>query len=195
MDDARDLRTARGVNVLTEGWLGKQERAHNSAAGLYRMGVRLYDPLVGRFTASDPVEGGSANSYDYANASPCNNLDLTGTESYSNITEPLTLFKTEHLVGPCKAGYRKVAKYSFRQVKVTRTTYRGKTDFSYDGEFYTLETFVQWGYAGAISITTCEGGHLVRRQYYDHLVKRNKNYPNIVGLPSTTPSYGSWRTA
>jgi hypothetical protein len=43
------------------------------------MGVRLYDPALGRFLEVDPVEGGSANDYDYAWQDPINNFDLAGT--------------------------------------------------------------------------------------------------------------------
>lgn len=35
-------------------------------------------PAVGRFISVDPVYGGSATAYDYANADPVNGLDLTG---------------------------------------------------------------------------------------------------------------------
>jgi uncharacterized protein RhaS with RHS repeats len=43
------------------------------------MGVRSYVPAVGRFISVDPVSGGSANAYDYANQDPVNSFDLTGT--------------------------------------------------------------------------------------------------------------------
>jgi RHS repeat-associated protein len=66
-----------GPNRL--GWLGRHERfTTGGTLDLIRMGVRLYDPSIGRFTSVDPVEGGSANDYDYANADPVNNYDLDG---------------------------------------------------------------------------------------------------------------------
>lgn len=43
------------------------------------MGVRSYVPALGRFLSPDPIKGGSANAYDYANQDPVNNFDLTGT--------------------------------------------------------------------------------------------------------------------
>lgn len=42
------------------------------------MGARLYVPAIGRFLQTDPVQGGSANDYDYCNADPINCTDLDG---------------------------------------------------------------------------------------------------------------------
>jgi hypothetical protein len=45
------------------------------------MGVRIYLPTTGRFLQTDPVAGGSANAYDYANQDPIDQFDLTGQYS------------------------------------------------------------------------------------------------------------------
>jgi hypothetical protein len=42
------------------------------------MGVRLYDPTLGRFLQVDPILGGSANAYDYTTQDPVNGFDLGG---------------------------------------------------------------------------------------------------------------------
>jgi RHS repeat-associated protein len=61
------------------GWLGGKGRRTELPSGVIQMGKRSYVPAMGRFISMDPVPGGSANTYDYANADPVNGLDLEGT--------------------------------------------------------------------------------------------------------------------
>ncbi|MEV6071935.1 PA14 domain-containing protein [Nocardia sp. NPDC052001] len=51
---------------------------HLASQQTLEMGVRTYLPTLGRFLQTDPVAAGSANDYDYVNADPVNNLDVTG---------------------------------------------------------------------------------------------------------------------
>jgi RHS repeat-associated protein len=70
------------------GWLGGKKRRTQLPSGVIQMGRRSYVPAVGRFISTDPIAGGSANAYDYANADPINGLDLTGQAACSIETAP-----------------------------------------------------------------------------------------------------------
>jgi RHS repeat-associated protein len=66
--------------AFDNGWLGEHQRPyeHAGALSLVQMGARPYSPLLGRFLSVDPVEGGSANDYDYVVGDPVNKTDLDG---------------------------------------------------------------------------------------------------------------------
>jgi RHS repeat-associated protein len=59
-------------------FLGGQGVQSDSETDMQKMGTRYYDASLGRFTQVDPVAGGSANPYDYANQDPVNSLDVDG---------------------------------------------------------------------------------------------------------------------
>ncbi|GAA3689949.1 PA14 domain-containing protein [Lentzea roselyniae] len=65
---------------MDNGWLGQHQRPyeHAGALSIVQMGARPYSPLLGRFLTVDPVDGGSANDYDYVNGDPINSNDLDG---------------------------------------------------------------------------------------------------------------------
>ncbi|MEU3454984.1 DNRLRE domain-containing protein [Micromonospora sp. NPDC006766] len=64
------------------GWLGAYQRAADATSGIMLMGVRLYNPVTGRFLQVDPVAGGSCGRYEYTCADPGNKLDLDGKWSF-----------------------------------------------------------------------------------------------------------------
>jgi RHS repeat-associated protein len=68
-------------------WLGGKRRRTELSSGVIQMGVRSYVPQIGRFISPDPVSGGSANSYDYANQDPVNAFDLTGERPCLHVYE------------------------------------------------------------------------------------------------------------
>jgi RHS repeat-associated protein len=62
------------------GWLGQHQRPAETEAGIstIEMGARPYVPGLGRFLQVDPIEGGSANDYEYSKGDCINNYDLDG---------------------------------------------------------------------------------------------------------------------
>ncbi len=48
----------------------------DTSTGLYKLGIRYYDPTLGRFTQTDPT--GQDPHYTYARNNPCNYTDPTG---------------------------------------------------------------------------------------------------------------------
>lgn len=60
------------------GFIGSKQRESLHYGQVVAMGVRTYGPHMGRFLQTDPVLGGSANTYEYANQDPVNVYDVDG---------------------------------------------------------------------------------------------------------------------
>ena len=65
---------------MDNGWLGQHQRSleHESTLATIEMSARQYVAGLGRFIEVDPVEGGSANDYDYVAGDPISGRDLDG---------------------------------------------------------------------------------------------------------------------
>lgn len=69
---------AAAANKVSERWTGRWDKKYDASSALIEMGVRPYDPGLGRFLSVDPVDGGALNNYDYALQDPINGYDLDG---------------------------------------------------------------------------------------------------------------------
>jgi RHS repeat-associated protein len=128
--DADEFGNVRGTGTARYGWLGGKQRSTDALAGLVLMGVRLYNPVLGRFLQVDPVPGGSCNDYDYTCADPVNGYDLDGRccgwlkkarhwawEHKWDIA--LTAASFVPVAAPLAWGYR-----AYRVVRVARAAYQ-----------------------------------------------------------------------
>jgi RHS repeat-associated protein len=76
--DSDEYGNPRTGQALTRySWLGAKQRSAETLTGLTLMGVRLYNPVTGRFLSTDPVYGGGDNRYGYP-GDPVNQFDLDG---------------------------------------------------------------------------------------------------------------------
>ncbi|MEA3075881.1 MAG: hypothetical protein QOF60_789, partial [Actinomycetota bacterium] len=155
------------------GWLGSQERfATGGNLKLIRMGVRLYDPALGRFLSVDPIEGGSANDYDYCSGDPVNCFDLTGlaSEKALNQAEQEALRRKaagEPYDRKAYNGANQKQKYN-EKIRGERNKQKRQSDFSatpttrgaYLAQYPTTSTSANWqpnygaGAAGAGALVT-----------------------------------------
>ena len=74
----KDFGAQKNTPSLPYGFLGSFGRLHIPQTGLDLLGARHYNPRLGRFLSKDPIEGGSANAYEYGGGDPINRVDPSG---------------------------------------------------------------------------------------------------------------------
>ena len=73
------------------GYTGKYERYTDGTTGTVEMGVREYDPTIGRFISADPLKGNPSdpqtiNRYPYVQNDPLTRYDLNGKLGIGDVT-------------------------------------------------------------------------------------------------------------
>ena len=119
------------------GWLGAEQVSAKALGGALLMGARSYNSITGRFSQVDPVAGGSANAYDYAQQNPISNTDLTGTRI------------TQHCVGVTRFFQVCAASYDHFSTLLYISSLEYLSDW-----YQTVSDFygsMSWGWAEALS--------------------------------------------
>lgn len=91
-------------------WLGANELRTELPSGVVAMGARSYVPELGRFLQTDPVPGGSANTYAYTYGDPINSSDPTGAYTATiNAFDETSASETAHAGAEARAAEKRAA--------------------------------------------------------------------------------------
>ena len=72
-----------GTTPTPFGFVGKAQYQSDSDSGLQLLGHRYYDPSIGRFLSSDPIQAG-ANWYAYCDNNPIKEIDPEGLNGFTD---------------------------------------------------------------------------------------------------------------
>jgi RHS repeat-associated protein len=128
-----------------DAWLGSHQRGFEHAGNIatIEMGTRQYLPMLGRFLEADPVEGGSANDYDYVNGDPINNFDINGDYCLTGVARHETVrYKDKH--GHWKTRQKEICR-SITRGAARNARGAGHAIGSFGGDLRTLGGYVSGG--------------------------------------------------
>ncbi|WP_432832451.1 PA14 domain-containing protein [Dactylosporangium sp. CA-092794] len=153
------------------GWLGQYQRPyeHAGALSIMEMGDRPYSPLFGRFLSVDPVEGGSANDYDYVMGDPVNKTDLDGNSCRRNWYSRT-----------CTTIRFRWTRFSVRTV--TRTVWGSTIDREREYRLGRAGLRSGWILDSEITCTQNRGARKSCSIYQPHATKIKRNWPCFGGF-------------
>jgi RHS repeat-associated protein len=114
------------TNSTSHRYTGAWNKQYDSTSTLILMGARPYDPTTGRFLATDPIDGGSLNNYDYAGQDPINGYDLSGLKK-CNVFQSVVL----PVICALKSLWSRSPDLSLPDIKVTTNAHGEPTSGPY----------------------------------------------------------------
>ncbi|MGN9805303.1 DNRLRE domain-containing protein [Micromonospora sp. L32] len=150
-------RNAGDIGTQRYGWLGAKQRAADVPSGIVLMGVRLYNPITGRFLQTDPVPGGSCSAYEYSCGDPVNSFDLDGKRwcwkvcGWGRNSVWRMGFYGTRLVGHGLGFYGGFAQFrgGYRAMRSGYRMYKSIKKNGYKATFRPFRAKGRWRYAGA----------------------------------------------
>lgn len=177
---------------MDHGWSGQHQRPyeHAGALSIVQMGARPYSPLIGRFLSVDPVDGGSANDYDFAEHDAVNNEDLDGRASHRVFGRSqmnwYERIRCLWLPGQC-AVYLSISAWATKTAAAWYPRWeRGQNAFRHC--IWQAMLVVTMGFWNAYAWASAHEGNSRDRDHYQDL--HNNNWGRSVGLGAAR--YGSW---
>ena len=151
-------REGQPANTTVERWTGRWDKQLDTATSLIQMGVRPYDPALGRFLAVDPIDGGSFNTYDYAFQDPLNTYDLSGACPWCAAVRAVA-GRAARAAQSAAHGARRAARYAVDKVgSGARQAWRWTSSWRIKVELH-----------GPITRSTAEEGHISRSRSGDEV--------------------------
>ncbi len=133
------------------------------------MGVRLYSTTTGRFLSTDPIQGGSANAYEYGAGDPVNKVDLTGTYWRERVQTRTTSKFFLRIRRVCNEAWRCYMSWDL--------SFRGKYRYATIKAGWRWDVFVSFNKVGGGAYNHAEaGGYGFHGNWYSNDAKKGPGY-------------------
>ena len=160
---------AQGQTTTRYGWLGAKQRSAEAQDAILLMGVRLYSTTTGRFLSTDPIQGGSANAYEYGAGDPVNKVDLTGTYWRERVQTRTTSKFFLRIRRVCNEAWRCYMSWDL--------SFRGKYRYATIKAGWRWDVFVSFNKVGGGAYNHAEaGGYGFHGNWYSNDAKKGPGY-------------------